>query len=181
MKVLKRIFPYVIICLLLLTTLFIYKTSSNYRYKHDRCMDWLQYVIVMRFDKQSDYLYDVSSMLKNPSTSPSEISAFINGANVFVQQDPLMSGAYNIVFDGKVPNYIVAMRQILNADEDKLSAMSTEEREAFADTCLELSALYDRHNAENSISWYLFKKDYDNPALLSLGDRAAELTEQICR
>ena len=180
MKPLKRIFISLSFCLLLLTTLAFFKAASAYSAKNDKCMDWLEYVIVLRFDKQADYLYSLSNMLKDPSAPLNEISSFVDGANVLAQQDDLMDGAYHIVFDGKTPNYIITMKQTLNVDKSKLLTLSTEEREAYAAVFLELASLYDRHNAENSISWYLFKKDYTNPALLSLEDRAAQLAEQIC-
>lgn len=41
-----------------------------------------------------------------------------------------------------------------------------DERENFADICLELSELYDRNNEDGSISWFILNKDYENPTLI---------------
>ena len=147
--------------------------------------DWVEYVVTLRMDKQSDIFYTYSVYLKDfrdNTISIEELSGY--ALAVFEFSNPeIVQGALDLKSkqNEQIKNLFqeISNAGCLYTSLKEVKSLDDQELMQLQNLYLALSNLLDRNRTSNSLAYYIFLDDFESAESIALQNQTRDILLQI--
>ena len=153
--------------------------------QYDPYQDWVEYVVTLRMDKQSDIFYTYSVYLKDfrdNTISIEELSGY--ALAVFEFSNPeIVQGALDLKSkqNEQIKNLFqeISNAGCLYTSLKEVKSLDDQELMQLQNLYLALSNLLDRNRTSNSLAYYIFLDDFESAESIALQNQTRDILLQI--
>ncbi len=147
--------------------------------------DWVNYVVTLRMDKQSDIFYMYSVYLKSfqdNDISIDELSGYTLAVLEFSNPE-IIQGAFDL--KSKQNEQINKLFQeishagCLHLSLEKIVDLEDQEMMQLQNLYLDLSNLLDRNKTDSSLAYYIFLDDFESDESIAVQNQTRDILSQI--